>query len=353
MARGQAGARGCLAFIIKLVVLAVLGAGLILGIGFWQYKENLKPVDLEGSGKEITISISSGASTVKIAQMLEREGLIRDDLTFRAYSRLKGFDGKLKAGEFTLSTSMGVPEIMDKIAEGAVDYISFTIPEGFNTKQIVDTLVEKELVDRDTFMDLVAKGDFDYDFIKDLPKGEKRLEGYLFPDTYKISHRTTEKEIIDMMLARFAKVATPEYIRLAQQQGLTLHQAVTLASVIEREAKVDLERPKVAAVFLNRMRKGWKLESCATVQYALGQQKARLLNEDLQIDSPYNTYKIAGLPPGPIASPGEMSLKAAVNPADVDYLFFVVFEDGKHVFSKTISEHNIARDRYIKESFGN
>lgn len=184
-----------------------------------------------------------------------------------------------------------------------------------------------------------------------MPNNEKRLEGYLFPDTYKVTATTTEREIIDMMLARFAREATPEFRQKAQKLGLTLHQAVILASIVEREAKVDKERPKVAAVFLNRMKKGWKLESCATVQYALGQPKARLLNKDLQIDSPYNTYKYSGLPPTPIASPGRASLQAAVNPANVDYLFFVVSQDGRHVFSRTLAEHNRAKAKYIKETF--
>jgi UPF0755 protein len=173
------------------------------------------------------------------------------------------------------------------------------------------------------------------------------LEGYLYPDTYRITTQATEEEIVNMMLARFAREMTTEFREQARAQGLTLHQAVTLASLVEREAQKDAERPRVAAVFLNRLKKGWKLESCATIQYILGEPKARLLNKDLQIDSPYNTYRNYGLPPGPIAAPGRASLQAAVNPADEGYMFFVVAEDGRHIFSRTLQEHNRHKAQYL------
>ncbi|MFZ5641885.1 MAG: endolytic transglycosylase MltG, partial [Bacillota bacterium] len=262
-------------------------------------------------------------------------------------SRSQGLAAKMQAGEYSLNTGMSVPEIIRRITGGEVDTLVFTIPEGYNLKQITDTLVGKGLVDRARFTELLAGGNFNYDFLQGLPAGEKRLEGYLFPDTYHINKGTTEEEIMNIMLARFAREITPEFKQKAGALGLTLHQAVTLASVIEREAAKDEERPRVAAVFLNRMKKGWKLESCATVQYALGTNKTRLLYKDLQVESPYNTYKYKGLPPGPIAAPGRASLLAAVNPAKEDYMFFVVSEEGQHVFSRTIQEHNRNKAKYI------
>ncbi|WP_461568620.1 endolytic transglycosylase MltG [Thermincola ferriacetica] len=351
---GQAPVKKGPQFIFRLVTktffLLALFLGLTAGVGYNQYVNGLKPVASD-HGAEIKLTVPTGATTGQIADLLKEKGLIKNSFIFRVYARLHRFDGKLKAGNYTLNTSMSLPQIMSKITGGSVEYITFTIPEGFNTRQIADRLAAKNLINKEVFFDLVANGDFDYDFLNGLPNNEKRLEGYLFPDTYKVTATTTEREIIDMMLARFAREATPEFRQKAQKLGLTLHQAVTLASIVEREAKVDKERPKVAAVFLNRMKKGWKLESCATVQYALGQPKARLLNKDLQIDSPYNTYKYSGLPPTPIASPGRASLQAAVNPANVDYLFFVVSQDGRHVFSRTLAEHNRAKAKYIKETF--
>ncbi len=322
-----------------------------MGAAYRQYNENLKPYT-NGTTTGVSVTVRKGSNMSEVASLLQNKGLIRSKWAVMLYARLNGLDSRLKAGDFMLQPSWTAPEILNKITEGAVEYVSFTIPEGYNTKQIADTLAKKGLINRQVFMEQVANGDFNYDFLAGLPHDERRMEGFLFPDTYKITHKTTEKQIIEMMLARCAKELTPEFRQKAQAQGLTLNQAVTLASIIEREAKVDAERPKVASVFLNRIKKGMRLESCATVQYALGENKTRLLNKDLQINSPYNTYRHKGLPPGPIASPGQPSLLAAVNPAPGNYLFFVVFQNGEHVFSKTLAEHNRAKAKYVQNTFG-
>lgn len=336
-------------FMSSLNKIILLGIVLVLALavyGYSTYQSMLKPVDPQKPQTK-TVSIPAGTSTTKISKMLFDAGLIRNQLVFSMYSRSQGLAAKMQAGEYSLNTGMSVPEIIRRITGGEVDTLVFTIPEGYNLKQITDTLVGKGLVDRARFTELLAGGNFNYDFLQGLPAGEKRLEGYLFPDTYHINKGTTEEEIMNIMLARFAREITPEFKQKAGALGLTLHQAVTLASVIEREAAKDEERPRVAAVFLNRMKKGWKLESCATVQYALGTNKTRLLYKDLQVESPYNTYKYKGLPPGPIAAPGRASLLAAVNPAKEDYMFFVVSEEGQHVFSRTIQEHNRNKAKYI------
>ncbi len=332
-------------FIILIVLGLLLSAGLFLA--YFRFQQLLQPPAISGTADEVTLVVPQGASTVGIANILKEQGLIRSTGAFRIYTAYQGLDGSLKAGEFSLNTGMAVPEIVDRLVKGETVSISFTIPEGYNLMQIADRLDKMNIANRDKFLEIAATGDFEHGFLKGIPKGPGKLEGYLFPDTYRITRETTEREIIGMMLDRFARELTPEFKANAAKTGLTVHEAVTLASIVEREAQKDEERPKVAAVFLNRLKKGWRLESCATVQFALGEQKPRLLNKDLEIDSPYNTYKVSGLPPGPIASPGSASLKAAVNPADVDFLFFVVSKDGRHVFSRTLSEHNRNKEIYL------
>ncbi|PKM79692.1 MAG: endolytic transglycosylase MltG [Firmicutes bacterium HGW-Firmicutes-14] len=333
-------------FIIVLVLLLVVAAAGGL-VAYTYFNGLLDPVGEPDKIVEKTVVIPKGANSGQIGRILANHGLIRNETAFRIYTRYRGMDNSLKAGEYRLDTSLSVPGIIDRLARGETATFTFTIPEGFSLKQIVDKLSAQKIIDRDRFVELVSSGEFDYDFLRGLPERPDRLEGYLFPDTYRITGETTENQIIDMMLARFAREITPEFKSGAAELGLSLHQAVTLASLIEREAQKDEERPKVAAVFLNRLKKGWKLESCATIQYILGEPKARLLNKDLEIESPYNTYLNKGLPPGPIASPGGPSLRAAVSPADVDYMFFVVSEDGKHIFSRTLSEHNRNKAVYL------
>ncbi len=333
------------------LVLIVLLVFLLTGCAaaYCRLTNLLEPVKGSGSAVHKVISIPQGSNSAKIGKVLEDQGLIRSRIAFRLYAKYKGLDNKLQAGQYNLHNGLSTPEIIKRIAKGEVSSFSFTIPEGYTIKQITDKLAEKKFINRARFLDLLAHGRFDYEFLKGLPEGPNRLEGYLFPDTYRITKKTTEEQIINMMLARFGRAITPDFGTTAAKNGLTIHQAVTLASIIEREVKKDEEREKAAAVFLNRLQKGWKLESCATVQYILGEPRARLLEQDLRIDSPYNTYLYAGLPPGPIASPGGPSLRAAVHPADVDYMFFVVAENGEHIFSRTLEEHNRNKAAYLEK----
>lgn len=330
----------------SMLVFLLIAAG-TAGYVYNSYTQRLKPMASPNQGKEVVVEVPSGATSRQISALLAEKNLIRNDLVFRIYAKYTGLDNQMKAGKFHLNTNMSVDEIIRKLVKGETATISFTIPEGYTLTQIADTLSAKKLIDRDKFMELAANEPFDYDFLKALPVGPKRLEGYLFPDTYNISEKTTEKEIIEMMLDRFSKEMTPEFKNKAEKLGLTAREAVILASIIEREAMKDEERPKVAAVFLNRLHKNWKLESCATIQYILGKPQARLFNKDLEIESPYNTYKYPGFPPGPISSPGRASLQAAVNPANVDFMFFVVDEGGRHVFSRTLKEHNQNKAKYL------
>jgi UPF0755 protein len=330
---------------VKILVL-LFGATSIAG--YYYFNSMLEPAVGIGKTAEIIVNVPKGANSDKIGNILAEQGLIKSLPVFRIYASYKGLDSRLQAGEYNLNTGMSVQVILAQLVKGETSAYRFTIPEGFTIKQITERLEQKKYVDKAKFMDLVARGDFNYSFLNGLPEGPNRLEGYLFPDTYQISKNTTEEQIINMMLARFAKETDKiGFAEGARKQGLTFHQAVILASIVEREAKRDEERPKVAAVFLNRLKKGWKMESCATIQYILGEPRERLYAADLKIDSPYNTYLYPGLPSGPIASPGGPSLAAAANPAAVDYMFFVVAEDGKHVFSRTLQEHNRYRAKYL------
>lgn len=333
--------------IVSFFIVMALIISLILLVGYFVGLSFLQPVSGSDSAADKKVVIPKGASSKQIGEIMYQEGLIRNGLVFRLYLKSEGLDGKLQAGEYVLNTGMSTQTIVKRLVKGESAEFSFTIPEGYTTRQIAEKLEQAGLADKAKFMDLAAQGEFNHDFVKGIPEGPARLEGYLYPDTYKIASHTTEKQIIEMMLDRFATEITSDFKQKAAKQGLTLHQAVILASVVEREAQKDEERPKVAAVFLNRMKKGWKLESCATIQYALGVNKPRLFAEDLKIESPYNTYLHTGLPEGPIASPGKPSLESVVNPAAVDYMFFVVYEDGKHIFSRTLEEHNRAKAAYL------
>ncbi len=295
----------------------------------------------------VNVEIPHGATTVDIAKILSDKELIKNELLFRLFVRLQEQDGKMQAGKYEIKTGTTIPDIITMLTngEGNVSYevVRFTIPEGWKIEEIANYLAEKRLVDKKRFLELVDKGNFTFSFNKYLPEKTvgHRLEGFLFPDTYEIKKGAKEEEIIQMMLNQFAKKWEDDWFNEIEKRNMTPYDAVILASIIEREVVVDKERPLVAGVFYNRLQKKWKLESCATVQFLLGKQKADLTLADLKIDNPYNTYLYAGLPPGPISNPGYASLKAAVNPAKHDYFFFVTKKDGsnEHLFAKTFAEH--------------
>lgn len=298
---------------------------------------------LNSEHKAIEVVIPQGASTNDISAILYDKGVIRHPYLFRIISKIQKNDGLYKHGLFLLSASMTYEDIMAELKKnsGRSGTVRFTIPEGFELRQIAERLSEQGLVDKDRFMKVAEKGQFDYPFLKNLPDRENRLEGYLFPDTYEVFSNATEEEIIEKMLDRFGQVFSRQYYERAEELGMSVDEVVTLASIIEREAMLDNERPLVSAVFHNRLKsKDYPyLQSCATVQYILKERKPILSVADTKIKSPYNTYINPGLPIGPIASPGKASIEAALYPADVDYLFFVANSDGSHIYSRTYEEH--------------
>jgi UPF0755 protein len=240
---------------------------------------------------------------------------------------------------------MGTVGIVRALARGDVELVRFTIPEGVSMRDMADLLEAKGLASKERFLYLAGGQDHDFKVIEGNTEFSGNLEGYLFPDTYTVETGITEEEIITVMVRRFAQAVLPEWSRENVDDNarkLGLHGIITLASIIEKEAKLSEERPLVASVFYNRLRLNMPLQSCATVQFALGSWKTRLTLNDLEIDSPYNTYITLGLPPGPIASPGLSSVRAALAPAASDYLFFAADQKGGHVFSRTFREHQKA-----------
>ncbi len=334
------------------LILMIIILGLFFGAnyGYSQFQP------ASSTNQNMTITIPKGSSTNAIANLLEENKLIKNPLAFKLYVKYTKLDAKLKAGKFELSPAMNLQEITNVLVEGnaIIDTVRFTIPEGYNVKQIAKKLADEGLVNETKFLDVLKDGDFDYDFIKQIPRNdniEYFLEGYLFPETYEIKKGATEKEIIDKMLAQFDKEWKPEWIEAAKNKKLSFHELVTLASIVEREVVADKERPIVAGVFYNRLNDSWNLQSCATVQFVIGKQKDTLTFADLEIKNPYNTYINTGLPPGPIGNPGRKSLEAVIYPAEHDYYFFVTKKDnsGEHYFSKTFAEHQ----KYDAKSRGN
>lgn len=301
----------------------------------------LAPVDPAGAAR--VIIVPPGSTAQDVGRLLERAGFVRDQGHFVAAARLRGAARALHPGEYRLSPAMSLLQIVDILARGDVVLHTVTIPEGFTAEQIVQTLAARGLADAGRLREVVRRGgaSFSYDY---LAGAGGSLEGYLFPDTYRFPRFLDERAIAAAFLARFDAVVVPLWRR--EGAGRSLHEIVTMASLVEREARVPGEQPLIAGVLYNRLRRGWKLQVDATVLYALGTHKPVVTFKDLEVESPYNTYRHTGLPPGPIASPGLGAVQAALRPTATDFLFYVAREDGSHVFSRTLAEHNAAIRRY-------
>ena len=296
--------------------------------------------DIAGGGGDARIDfrVNEGDGLSAIAKNLKAAGVINSGTAFKIYARITG-KHIYQMGIHSLNASMSYGEIIDELEKmPEKEEVTVLIPEGFELRQIADTLEKAGLINKEVFMREIQVGNFDYDFIAQIPDRENRLEGYLFPDTYKFAKDDSEHNIINTMLANFNKLVIPVYE--AAQTDKTLDEIINLASIVEREAAGDDERKRVASVFVNRLNKNMRLESCATVQYLLKERKSILSNSDTQIDSPYNTYKNSGLPLGPIASPGLKSIEAALYPEQTNYLYFLATADGSYsLFAETFEQH--------------
>jgi len=289
-------------------------------------------------GAPIRVIVPRGASFATATDSLHGAGLVGSSFFFRVYARFKGADRNIKPGTYLFKRGTPWPEIVAALHGGHGLVNSITIPEGFALAQIVPLLAQTLGVPVDSVNAAVR----DTALLHRLSVPTPTLEGYLFPDTYAFPDGTDSRDAVLEMVKRFEREWKPEWNAQLAQLSMTRHQVMTLASIVEREAKVPAERPVIAAVYLNRLRVGMLLQADPTVQYARGKHTSRVLLKDLEIDSPYNTYKYPGLPPGPIASPGGASIKASLFPASVPFLYFVAAPDGHHEFRRTLAEHETA-----------
>lgn len=320
----------------------VLGVSALLAALLWIGANDV----LALNKKELTavVKIEENESIGQVASSLKKAGIIEFKGLFLFYGALSSAENKISAGSYELNTDMDYRAIVTAMGSRSASRmtVSVTVPEGYTVKQTMQLLADKGVNDYDDLMDTAANHDFDYDFLKDLPKGDaSRLEGYLFPDTYDFYLNEAPETAINRFLKNFNGKFSQELRDKVAGTGYSMHQVVIIASLIEKEAANDDERATIASVIYNRLKSSQYpyLQIDAAVQYALPERKEKLTEEDLQVDSPYNTYLHKGLPAGPIASPGLASIKAALSPAKTDYYFYALGTDGKHHFFKTYQAH--------------
>lgn len=304
----------------------------------WLYAN--KPAS--ANSDEIVIHVKSGRPFNATTKLLHEAGLIQSPFRFNLIGRIKGYDKQLQAGEYLLSRSMSPLKILEKLVKGEVKLYKLTIPEGYNIFQIAELVAEAGFAEKTDFL----KSATDAPFVREKGIQAETFEGYLFPDTYFFPRDVSVKKIIATMVDRFWSVFKPEWKKHGQTHGFTVHQAVTLASIIEKETGVPAERRLISSVFHNRLKKRMRLESDPTVIYAIKDFDGNLTRKHLATRTPYNTYRIRGLPAGPIANPGRESLEAAIYPADTPYIYFVSKKDKTHQFSTNLKDHNKAVRKY-------
>ncbi|MCE1245856.1 MAG: endolytic transglycosylase MltG [Firmicutes bacterium] len=327
-------------FLVIILMAIAFTAGIAVGAYYI-----LTPV---GGGEPVKLTITEGMPASEVAQILEETKVVKSAFLFRIVMKTTGADKQLKPGDYQVSPDQTMMEIVHLLKSGNLRQRLVSIPEGLTIPQIAAKLEEKGIVKKADFLGAVKSGTFNVN-----GNPTKNLEGYLMPETYDFPEEFKASDVILRMVKEFDTKAVPLYLENQKSlpYALSLAQVVTLASLIEREAQVPAERPVIASVYYNRLKKGMYLQCDATVQYALGENKPVLTYDDLKIDSPYNTYKNPGLPPGPIANPGLESIRAALQPEKTDYLYYVrndVKNDGSHVFSRSLEEHNQAIQQYQK-----
>lgn len=339
------------------IALALLGVVLLLvagvALGTWWYLFVRADAPGIAAGQPVQIEIAQGASTAAIAEQLASAGVVTNANRFRLESRRAGADGQLRAGVYELLTGMTYEQAIAELRAGPqIAYVTVTIPEGWVIGEIAERIERDTGIPAAEFEALANGGyeEFPREYLRDAHEG--KLEGYLFPKTYRIEEGSTARDVIEMMLDQFEAELAEVDVAAAEARGFTLHELVTMASIIERETKIAEERELVSSVIHNRLDQDMRLEIDATIEYLLPGTRFRLTYDDLQIDSPYNTYRNAGLPPGPISNPGLASLQAAAAPAQTEYLYYVLTDpDGSHTFAATYQEFLQAKAR-SKEVFG-
>ncbi len=324
--------------IILTVILIMAGAAVWLAIDLHRYAAS--PAGALGVHK--TVIVPPGQGFKATLTTLNSQNIITDKRRFTLLARYKGVDKKIQAGEYELSGAMTVQKIIDVLVGGKVRLYKFTVPEGFNLRQIAQVIADAGLADAARFHEAAT----DKTLVQAMGLAADTFEGYLFPDTYHFPKGTQIRKIIATMLQRFQTVFKPQWHARAQELKLTPHQVVTMASIIEKETGAPAERPLIASVIHNRLKKRMRLEVDPTVIYGIPDFDGNLTRKHLRTRTPYNTYVIRGLPPGPIASPGAKALEAALYPAKTDFLYFVSKKDTTHHFSSNIRDHNRAVRKY-------
>ncbi|EHB64946.1 endolytic transglycosylase MltG [Paenibacillus lactis] len=334
---------------MKKLAIAALALILIAGGAAFYVWNGLQPV--QSSDAPVEFTVEPGMSTSSIADLLEDKGLIKNALLLKGYLKLTNEGSRLMAGTYEATPGTPFQELLTMMNNGEVkpeEMVRFTIPEGFTVAQMAEKISEESGIDEKEILDLADQSSgWDIPVAAEIPEDPElkhHLEGYLFPATYELPKKElSAKGIVETMLKETEKrlEEIPNWEEQLKARGVTFHELMTIASLVEREVVVDHERPLVAGVIYNRLEQDMKLEIDATVQYLLDKPKERLLYADLEVKSPYNTYRQKGLPPGPIASPSLESIKAALNPEKSDYLFYVTKKDGtqEHLFAKTYKEH--------------
>lgn len=327
----------------KMPILALLVLWIaVVSTGMELYLYARTPADPQGS--QVVVCISAGEDFAATSHRLEVAGLIKHAVRLRYIALFRGDDVRVRAGEYLLSPSQSPLEILDTLVRGREVLHRLTIPEGCSLHRVAAIVEESGFVSADAFMTAARLPET----LREMGVASESLEGYLFPDTYYFPRGVTARQIIGTMVRRFWSVFTPRWVEQTQVLGMTVHEAVTLASIIEKETADDGERPIVASVFHNRIKRGMRLESDPTVIYGIEDFDGNITRRHLAAPSAYNTYKIQGLPPGPIANPGKKSLEAALFPAPTPYLFFVARKDKTHHFSTNLADHERAVLRYQK-----
>lgn len=317
-----------------------LGVALLLVLSLFLIIYAKSPID--DRAVAATVYIPKEAGFLEIVDILDQAGMVKNKVFFTLLALFKGVAGQIKAGEYDLVTSMSPGEITDKLFEGDIKIHEVTIHEDFTLKQIADRLVAENLVSEKNFISVTT----DPVFLASLKIDAASAEGYLYPDTYEFNRGMTTREIVSTMVNQFRGKVTPQMIERAKDLGMTTTEFVTLASLIGKETGDEEEKAQISAVFHNRLKRGMRLQSDPTAIYSRDAYRSVVRRKDLDNDTPYNTYKIRGLPPGPIANPGIDSLQAALYPASVNYLYFVSKNDGTHIFSSNLAAHAQAILKY-------
>lgn len=300
-------------------------------------------------GETFVITVKSGMTAKDIGELLHQQGAIKNVFIFHAVAKMQGMANSLQAGDYVINKNLTVQQIVSMLAKGQQTlYQQITVPEGYTVEQIAKLIQEKQLGSAEKFKMLAQQG-MPYPYMTNQnPNVIYKAEGYLFPDTYQITKGATEEQILGMMISQFDKEFNGSMRARASEIGLPVKDVIILASLVEKEAQIEFDRPVIAGVFLNRLHQGMPLQSCATIQYILGYPKAELSVQDTEISSSYNTYQHMGLPPGPIANPGIAAINAVLYSKQTDFIYFVADKQGAHHFSKTYEEHLAAIEKVRK-----